>query len=102
MEPSISLKKKVTVPVGKDQAAHLELSREIVRAFNNRYGDTFPEPEAVFTEGSDNIQVIYGTATQGGSGSTEGVQADGTGPNFTQFGSDLSRCQRSQCFSLMR
>ena len=25
------------VPVGKDQAAHLELSREIVRAFNNRY-----------------------------------------------------------------
>ena len=38
------------VPVGKDQAAHLELSREIVRAFNNRYGDTFPEPQAVFTE----------------------------------------------------
>ncbi len=38
------------VPVGKDQAAHLELSREIVRAFNRRYGDTFPEPQAVFTE----------------------------------------------------
>jgi tryptophanyl-tRNA synthetase len=38
------------VPVGKDQAAHLELSREIVRAFNARYGDTFPEPQAVFTE----------------------------------------------------
>jgi tryptophanyl-tRNA synthetase len=38
------------VPVGKDQAAHLELSREIVRAFNRRYGDTFPEPLAVFTE----------------------------------------------------
>jgi tryptophanyl-tRNA synthetase len=38
------------VPVGKDQAAHLELSREIVRAFNNRYGETFPEPLAVFTE----------------------------------------------------
>jgi tryptophanyl-tRNA synthetase len=38
------------VPVGKDQAAHLELSREIVRAFNNRYGDTFAEPQAVFTE----------------------------------------------------
>jgi tryptophanyl-tRNA synthetase len=38
------------VPVGKDQAAHLELSREIVRAFNNRYGDTFPEPQAVFTD----------------------------------------------------
>src|SRR5688500_11281354 len=38
------------VPVGKDQAAHLELSREIVRAFNRRYGETFPEPQAVFTE----------------------------------------------------
>ncbi|MEA2518638.1 MAG: tryptophanyl-tRNA synthetase, partial [Chloroflexota bacterium] len=35
---------------GKDQAAHLELSREIVRAFNHRYGETFPEPQAVFTE----------------------------------------------------
>ena len=38
------------VPVGRDQAAHLELSREIVRAFNSRYGETFPEPQAVYTE----------------------------------------------------
>ena len=38
------------MPVGRDQAAHLELSREIVRAFNNRYGETFPEPQAVFTD----------------------------------------------------
>jgi tryptophanyl-tRNA synthetase len=38
------------VPVGRDQAAHLELSREIVRAFNSRYGETFPEPRAVYTE----------------------------------------------------
>ena len=45
------------VPVGKDQAAHLELSREIVRAFNNRYGDTFPEPEAVYTD----APVVLGT-----------------------------------------
>ena len=45
------------VPVGKDQAAHLELSREIVRAFNNRYGDTFPEPQAVYTE----APVVLGT-----------------------------------------
>jgi tryptophanyl-tRNA synthetase len=45
------------VPVGKDQAAHLELSREIVRAFNHRYGDTFLEPQAVFTE----APVVLGT-----------------------------------------
>jgi tryptophanyl-tRNA synthetase len=46
----IVIYKASLVPVGKDQAAHLELSREIVRAFNTRYGDTFPEPQAVFTE----------------------------------------------------
>jgi tryptophanyl-tRNA synthetase len=46
----IAIYKADRVPVGKDQAAHLELSREIVRAFNRRYGDAFPEAEAVFTE----------------------------------------------------
>ncbi len=46
----IIIYKATKVPVGRDQAAHLELSREIVRAFNFRYGETFPEPEAVFTE----------------------------------------------------
>jgi tryptophanyl-tRNA synthetase len=53
----IVIYKATTVPVGKDQAAHLELSREIVRAFNHRYGDTFPEPQAVFTE----APVVLGT-----------------------------------------
>lgn len=53
----IVMYKATTVPVGKDQAAHLELSREIVRAFNNRYGQTFPEPQAVFTE----APVVLGT-----------------------------------------
>ncbi|MGH9801682.1 MAG: tryptophan--tRNA ligase, partial [Blastocatellia bacterium] len=37
------------VPVGQDQVAHVELTREIVRRFNNFYGDTFPEPEALLT-----------------------------------------------------
>jgi len=37
------------VPIGVDQAAHLEISREIVRRFNNFYGDVFPEPQALFT-----------------------------------------------------
>jgi tryptophanyl-tRNA synthetase len=46
----IVIYKASLVPVGKDQAAHLELTREIVRAFNNRYGETFPEPQAVYTE----------------------------------------------------
>ena len=37
------------VPVGEDQASHLELSREIVRRFNNFYGPVFPEPSPLFT-----------------------------------------------------
>jgi tryptophanyl-tRNA synthetase len=45
------------VPVGKDQAAHLELAREIVRAFNHRYGETFLEPQAVYTE----APIVLGT-----------------------------------------
>jgi tryptophanyl-tRNA synthetase len=53
----IVMYKASLVPVGKDQAAHLELSREIVRAFAARYGPTFPEPQAVFTE----APVVLGT-----------------------------------------
>ncbi len=48
------------VPVGKDQAAHLELAREIVRAFNTRYGEVFVEPQAVFTDSP----VVKGTDGQ--------------------------------------
>jgi tryptophanyl-tRNA synthetase len=46
----IVIYKATHVPVGKDQAAHLELSREIVRAFNRRYGEIFPEPQPVYTD----------------------------------------------------
>ena len=38
------------VPVGEDQASHLEICREIVRRFNGLYGDVFPEPKALFTQ----------------------------------------------------
>ncbi len=37
----------VAVPVGEDQVQHIELTREIVRKWNARYGDYFPEPQAV-------------------------------------------------------
>ena len=45
----IVLYKAETVPVGEDQLPHLELAREIVRRFNNFFGETFPEPEAKLT-----------------------------------------------------
>jgi len=38
------------VPVGEDQASHIEMSREVVRRFHHFYGDgVFPEPRALFT-----------------------------------------------------
>ena len=39
-----------TVPVGKDQVAHLELGREIVRRFNHLYRPTLVEPQATLSE----------------------------------------------------
>jgi len=46
----ILLYKAAAVPVGEDQVQHVELSRDVARRFNNRWGDTFPEPEAVVSE----------------------------------------------------
>ncbi|MCS7171752.1 MAG: tryptophan--tRNA ligase [Aquificaceae bacterium] len=48
----ILIYKAQAVPVGEDQLPHVELSREIARRFNNLYGDTFPEPQAMLTETS--------------------------------------------------
>jgi tryptophanyl-tRNA synthetase len=53
----ISIYKATVVPVGRDQDAHLELTREILRAFNRRYGTIFPEPQAVYTD----APVVMGT-----------------------------------------
>jgi len=41
--------KATLVPVGKDNLPHVELTRLIARRFNERYGATFPEPEALVT-----------------------------------------------------
>jgi tryptophanyl-tRNA synthetase len=47
----ILLYKANKVPVGEDQVAHLELTREIVRRFKHFYKkDIFPEPEALLTK----------------------------------------------------
>jgi len=47
MAADILIYKGEVVPVGKDQLPHLELTREITRAFNRIYGETFPEPESL-------------------------------------------------------
>lgn len=37
------------VPVGKDNLPHVEMTRVIARRFNDRYGQVFPEPQALLT-----------------------------------------------------
>ena len=46
----IIIYKADAVPVGEDQAPHIELAREIVRRFNGLYGEVFPEPQTLLTE----------------------------------------------------
>jgi tryptophanyl-tRNA synthetase len=38
------------VPVGKDQAPHVELTREVARRFNHLYQPIFPEPDTLLNE----------------------------------------------------
>ena len=38
------------VPVGKDQLPHIELTRQIARRFNKRYGKVFREPEGILSD----------------------------------------------------
>ena len=38
------------VPVGEDQAPHLEMTREVARKFNRMFGEVFPEPKTLIGE----------------------------------------------------
>jgi tryptophanyl-tRNA synthetase len=50
MASDITLYKADTVPVGVDQAPHLEFTREIVRRFNHHFGEVLVEPQAKHTQ----------------------------------------------------
>jgi tryptophanyl-tRNA synthetase len=50
MAADITLYKADTVPVGVDQAPHLEFTREIVRRFNHHFGEVLVEPQAKHTQ----------------------------------------------------
>ena len=50
MASDITLYKADTVPVGVDQAPHLEFTRELVRRFNFHFGEVLIEPKAKHTE----------------------------------------------------
>ncbi|MEX2236732.1 MAG: tryptophan--tRNA ligase [Dehalococcoidia bacterium] len=44
---NILMPKAHLVPVGDDQLPHIEMTRELARRFNRRFGETFPEPEGL-------------------------------------------------------
>ncbi len=46
------------IPVGKDQDQHLELTREIARFYNNKFGNTFKEPQTLHTETSKIMSIL--------------------------------------------
>jgi len=50
MAADILIYKAGAVPVGEDQVQHLELTRDIARRFNDKFGQTFPEPKSLLTE----------------------------------------------------
>ena len=56
MSADILIHKGKYVPVGKDQAQHLEMARNFAQRFNHRYGETFPEPMA-FNFGTDLVKI---------------------------------------------
>ncbi|MEO8602187.1 MAG: tryptophan--tRNA ligase [bacterium] len=57
----ILLARAQLVPVGRDNVAHVEVTREIARRFNNLYGEVFPEPEPVLSE----VPALVGTDGKG-------------------------------------
>jgi tryptophanyl-tRNA synthetase len=57
MATDILIYKAEYVPVGGDQVAHLEMTREIARRFNHIYKNIFPEPNPILTE----AKVLPGT-----------------------------------------
>jgi tryptophanyl-tRNA synthetase len=48
------------VPVGKDNEAHVEITREIARRFNHLYGEVFPIPDVMIGE----VPTLVGTDGQ--------------------------------------
>jgi len=49
MAADILLYNPPVVPVGDDQKQHLEITRDLARKFNNKFGETFTEPKPLFT-----------------------------------------------------
>jgi tryptophanyl-tRNA synthetase len=58
MAADILLYKTMAVPVGEDQVQHVELARTIARKFNNKFGETFPEPKPILSKSGAKIMAL--------------------------------------------
>ncbi len=54
----ILLYKTNTVPVGEDQIQHIELTRDIAKRFNNRFGETFTVPKPTINKETARIMSL--------------------------------------------
>ena len=83
------------VPVGEDQASHLEICREIVRRFNGLYGEVFPEPKALFTP-TPKVNGIDGRKMSKSYGNTIGITeaADSVREKVMAMVTDPARARR--------
>jgi len=58
MAADILLYQTDLVPVGKDQQQHVELTREIARHFNNKFGEIFKEPMVLLPRTGEKIMSL--------------------------------------------
>ena len=58
MAADILLYGTAVVPVGKDQLQHIELTRDLAKRFNKKFGDTFNIPEFYVTKESMSIMAL--------------------------------------------
>lgn len=95
MTADIAVYRASLVPVGEDQASHLEICREIVRRFNNLYGEVFPEPKALFTP-TPKVNGIDGRKMSKSYGNTIGITeaADAVETKVMAMVTDPARARR--------
>src|SRR5262249_18332530 len=95
MPAAIAIYRASLVPVGEDQASHLEICREIVRRFNGLYGPIFPEPKALYTP-TPRINGIDGRKMSKSYNNTIGVTepADSVAQKVMAMVTDPARARR--------
>jgi len=64
------------VPVGEDQLQHLELTREIARRWNARFGEYFPEPQPLLSPAGRIMGLDGGTKMSKSMDNTVGILAE--------------------------